>query len=76
MVQGVNDLKATFSTLNLLNHSTFQPLNLSLKQRKNHIPHQQHQQCKQEHQNGNAVDAMHIFHPLSPWTVRVGFFDV
>ena len=33
-------------------------------------------QREQEHENGNAIDAMHIFHPLAMWCVRVTFFYV
>ena len=28
---------------------------------------------QQEHKNGNAVDAMHIFHPLRSWRIGVFF---
>jgi hypothetical protein len=30
----------------------------------------------QEHKNGNAVNAMHIFHPSCVWSIRVSFFYV
>lgn len=32
--------------------------------------------CQQEHEDGNAVDAMHIFHPLAVRCVRVTLFYV
>jgi hypothetical protein len=32
--------------------------------------------CQQEHENGNAIDAMHITHPFTMWCIWVSFFDV
>jgi hypothetical protein len=31
---------------------------------------------KQEQENGNPVDAMHIFHPLRPWFVGILFPEI
>jgi len=30
----------------------------------------------EEHEEGNAVDAMHILHPTGMWSLRISFFDV
>jgi hypothetical protein len=35
-----------------------------------------HNQREQEHENGNAVDTVHVFHPLAVRCVRVTLFDV
>jgi hypothetical protein len=30
----------------------------------------------QKHKDGNAVDPMHVLHPLSAWRIRIPLFDV
>jgi len=39
-------------------------------------PDQDNQQCKQKHKNGYTVDAMHIFHPLAVWSIRISFLYI
>jgi hypothetical protein len=45
--------------------------------------HRKYQEAKQhnkkrceEHENGDTVHTMHVFHPLRSWFVRISFFDV
>jgi hypothetical protein len=33
-------------------------------------------QPQQKHKNGDAVDPMHVFHPLRMWRIRVPLLDV
>ena len=33
-------------------------------------------QGDKKHENRNAVDAMHVFHPLRMWLIGVSFFDI
>ena len=30
----------------------------------------------QKHKNGDAVDPVHVLHPLSPWRIRVPLLNV
>jgi hypothetical protein len=42
----------------------------------NKDPQDQKDQPQQEHKNGDAVDPMHIPHPLGIRRIRIPFFDV
>ena len=39
-------------------------------------PDKDDDQCRQEHKNGDAVDAMHITHPAAVRRIGISFFDV
>jgi hypothetical protein len=33
-------------------------------------------QSQQKHKNGDTVDPMHVFHPLSTWRIRIPLLDI
>jgi hypothetical protein len=39
-------------------------------------PDDDNDQCKQEHKDGNAVDAMHIFYPSATGRIWIFLFDI
>lgn len=46
------------------------------KQRKDHPAKQHHQHRKQKYKDGDAVDAMHVFHPLRFFLIGIWFFQI
>ena len=38
--------------------------------------HRDHQQRKDEHEDGYPVDTMHVFHPLAVRRVRISFLNI
>jgi hypothetical protein len=39
-------------------------------------PHDHNDDRNQEHKDGNAVDPMHVLHPLSMWRIRIPLLDI